>query len=178
MRVVRFIRRHPIALLGLFAIAFIVWLWRDSLPVAQPVLEPGDSRLPSVQGPILRRALPLPPGATPDPAKLHVPLGKGTVQALAKLKPGMTRAEVEQLVGTPAPEDILPATVSGGKVTYFTAYDADLGPLSTVRPITPHRSHPKEPPPGPKERTLVTLEFDATKPGHPLLGIHYPDPLF
>jgi hypothetical protein len=26
--------------------------------------------------------------------------------------------------------------------------------------------------------TVVILQFDATKPGHPLLGIFYPDPLF
>jgi hypothetical protein len=37
---------------------------------------------------------------------------------------------------------------------------------------------PKGVEPKTRDRTVVTLEFDATKPGHPLLGIHYPDPLF
>ncbi|MBP3958635.1 hypothetical protein J8F10_25590 [Gemmata sp. G18] len=85
----------------------------------------------------------------------------------------MTRTEVEGLVGAPVPSDIHPATITGGKVTYHTAYEADLEPPATVRPIR----HTKVIGPAPA-RTLVTLEFDATQPGHPLVEVHYPDPLF
>lgn len=173
MRLLRYIRRHPIALLGVFAVAFVVWLWRDSLPTAQPqAQEPGDTPLTALQAP-RPRMLPFPPGVEPEKAK---PGAQETAQALTKLKPGMTRAEVEGLVGTPSPDNILPVTVSDGKVTYQTAYEADFGPPPTVRPITARPHGPRATPA--KERTLVTLEFDATKPGHPLLGIHYPDPLF
>jgi hypothetical protein len=172
MRLLHFVRRHPIALLGVFAVAFVVWLWRDSLPIGQPQLqEPGDTQLLVVRAP---RLLPLPPGVEPEKAK---PGAQETAQALTKLKPGMTRSEVEGLVGAPSADNILPVTVSDGKVTYQTAYEADFGPPATVRPITPRPHGPRAAPAG-KERTRVTLEFDATKPGHPLLGIHYPDPLF
>lgn len=186
MRLIRFVRNHPVALLGVFVAAFVLWLWSESRPLREvahmPVLDnhntavypPDGGRFPPGDG-WPRRPLPPPPLNPPENAK---PDPQGTAQVLSKLKPGMTRAEVEQLVGTPAPDDILPATVSDGKVTYQTAYEADLGPLPTVRPIEPMRPHAKAHRPAPKGRTLVTLEFDATKPGHPLLGIHYPDPLF
>jgi hypothetical protein len=174
MRFVRFIRRHPIALLGVFAVAFIVWLWRDSLPIAQPndtvSSEPPEAapQFFAVEAPVPRR-LPPPPGVEGK--------GKPAPQALSKLKPGMTRAEVEELVGAPAPQDIHPVTVADGRVTYKTAYEADFGPPATVRPIIPHQ-HVKARTPPTKERAIVTLEYDATKPGHPLLGIHYPDNTF
>jgi hypothetical protein len=95
-------------------------------------------------------------------------------RVLHKLKPGMTRTEVEGLVGRPAPHDVHPATVADGRVTYRACYEADLEPPSTVRPIRPTRPVVARP----ADRTLVTLEFDATKPGHPLIEVHYPDPLF
>jgi len=174
MRPLRFIRRHPIALLGAFVLAFGVWLWRDSLPDGQPqAQDPGDVHLMAVQAPPIRK-LPLPPGVE-DPEKAK-PAPQGTAEALTKLKPGMTRSEVEGLVGAPSPDRILPVTVADGRVTYQTAYEADFGPAATVRPITPRPHGPRAAPA--RERTLVTLEYDATKPGHPLLGIHSPDPLF
>jgi hypothetical protein len=168
MRLIRFVRRHPITVLGLFATAFIVWLWRDSLPTIQP----SDPEVRVEGRP--RRQLPLSPpideNAKPD--------RRDTAEILSKLKPGMTRAEVEGLVGVPAPQDIHPVTVADGKVTYRTAYEADFGPAPTVRPIHTPRPQPVGRDPLPKGRTLVTLEFDATKPGHPLLSVHFPDPLF
>jgi hypothetical protein len=124
--------------------------------------------------------LPQPPeGDAPEKTKEKLKLNpRETAQVLPKLKPGMTRAEVEVLVGLPAPDDIHPATVSEGRVIYHMSYEADLEPTTTVRPIRPYKPMPmgRDPPPNP--RTFVVLEFDATKPGHPLLGIYYPDPLF
>jgi hypothetical protein len=124
------------------------------------------------------RPLPRPPGLEKASDKAR-PNPRETAQVLAKLKPGMTRAEVEGVLGTPGPQDIHPATISDGIVTYNTTYTADLGPPATVRPIRPH---PKFPVPvrdaKPATPTVVILQFDATKPGHPLLGIYYPDPLF
>ena len=171
MRLLRFVCRHPIALLGVFAAAFVVWLWRDTLPVEPQVMVVDGTHRPALQ----RRPIPGPPSfEDAGPAK---PTPQDTAQVLSKLKPGMTRAEVEELVGLPAAGDIHPATVADGKVTYHTSYEADLGPAPTVRParIPRPRVQPGEANP---PRTLVTLEYDASKPGHPLLGIHYPDPLF
>jgi hypothetical protein len=179
MRLLRFVRQHPIALLGVFVVAFVVWLWRDSFPDHQDQANPGDLRIVKAEVP-LRRTLPaLPEDEQPPPVP---PQGtpQGKVQALSRLKPGMTRVEVEGLVGAPQATDIHPATIADGRVTYHTSYEADLEPPPTVRPIRPLPHNPKtrDPMAQPNTRTLVTLEFDATKPGHPLLGVHYPDPLF
>ena len=172
MRLLRLVRRHPIALLGVFAAAFVVWLWRDSLPVNPQVMTVEGPPRPPLQP----RPFPAPPNF--DELEAGKPTPQDTAQVLSKLKPGMTRAEVEGLVGLPADGDIHPATVADGRVTYHTSYEADLGPAPTVRPtrIPRPRTQPGEPNSTP--RTLVTLEYDASKPGHPLLGIHYPDPLF
>lgn len=173
MRLLRFVRKHPIALLGIFAIAFIAWLWRDSFPATDPPLN-GDPKLVSVEAPPLVRFLPAPPDAEVPPPKPP----QNTAQALLKLKPGMTRVEVEGLVGLPEATDIQPATIADGRVTYQTSYEADLELPPTVRPIRSPRPMPRDPMVQPGTRTRVVLEFDATKPGHPLLGVHYPDPLF
>jgi hypothetical protein len=168
MRFLRFARRHPLALLGVIAIAFIGWIWRDAFLGRGPQ---ETKEMADAHGPI-RRFLPLAPDETVD-AVPHTP-GKG----LAGLKPGMPRAEVEKLLGAPAAEHVYPATIADGRVTYHAAYEADLGPPPTIRPIrAPHR-HAVVREPDVAGRTLVTLEFDATKPGHPLLGVHFPDPLF
>jgi hypothetical protein len=171
MRFLRFAGRHPLALLGVSAVAFICWIWWDAFATRQP--EPNFAEAPApVDANELRRRLQLQP---PD-GPVELPAQDPT-KGLGKVKPGMTRAEVEKLVGAPATADVSPATVTDGRVTYHALYEADLGPLPTVRPVfAPHRPPVvREPDP---TRTLVTLEFDATKPGHPLLEIHYPDPLF
>ncbi|HEY1188893.1 MAG TPA: hypothetical protein VGE74_14660 [Gemmata sp.] len=173
MRPLSFLRRNPLLVLGAFVVTFAVWVLSDLTD---------RSRVPSAQAPgnglpngnvKLVRPLPVPAGevVAVEPARLTP---QGTAQALPKLKPGMTRAEVEELVGAPAVGSISPATVQDGRVTYHTQYEADLGPLPTVRPVGRVR-HTLQPSP---PRALVTLEFDATKPGHPLVGVHYPDPLF
>jgi hypothetical protein len=82
------------------------------------------------------------------------------------LKTGMSRTEVEWLVGAPLAPNIHPATQVDGSITYRTSYEADLNLL--VRPDSL--------PSG--TSTRVDLEYDATKPGHPLLAVYYPDPLF
>jgi hypothetical protein len=173
MRILPFVRRHPISILGLLIAAFGAWLWANRSEPAPPRAESNQAFVPRI-----------PPPLAPPQKKLFPPAGSpgrpnpyDIGQALPKLKPGMTRAEVEELVGVPAPRDILPATVVDGKVRYRTTYEADLGAPSTVRPLRIPRpqlerdSHPNA-------RTFVTLEFDATQPGHPLLDVLYSDPLF
>ena len=178
MRLLRFVRRHPVAILGLLALAFFTWVWMDAGagrrpgPDTPPELSRSEIDVPPGDWAPPQRRLPVPPGVE----EKSRPTPQDTAQVLPKLKPGMTRTEVEGLVGVPAARDILPATIADGKVTYHTAYEADLEPPATVRPIRTPRPLARDP--RPNGRTLVTLEFDATKPGHPLLGIHYPDPLF
>jgi len=174
MQLLRFLRRHPIALLAVGAVAFVTWIWWDALP------KQADPRLADEQptGPV-RRMLPRP--ATIDAVDdQSPPVDAGPM--LAKLKPGMPRAEVEKLVGPPA-HNVSPATIVDGRVTYLTSYEADFGPAPTVRPIHPGPRLPTPAAPQvaarePAGRMLVTLEFDATKPGHPLVEVHYADPLF
>lgn len=86
-------------------------------------------------------------------------------RSLADLRPGMPRTEVEQLLGGPTPK-IQPAVVHNARVTYCVTY-----PVTLV------------PPAGPGQATgsptaFVTLEFDATKPGHPLIGTRGPETTF
>jgi hypothetical protein len=173
MRLLRVVRRYPIAVLAVFALAFVVWVWRDALPGAG--LTADQTAADSLADPnwvAPPRRLPLPPDA--------IPPVKPDAQALSQLKPGMKRAEVEKLVGAPGPNDVHPVLVADGKVIYHATYEADLGPAPTVRPIHPGRTSVREAPPQPPPgaRTLVTLEYDATRPGHPLLEVYYPDPLF
>jgi hypothetical protein len=153
MRLLEPVRQYPVALLAVVALAFVSWVWWDALPSAPP-----DTPAPTL---VSQFDVSIAPSE---------PVAFATV--LPKLKPGMTRAEVEQLAG--APGNTHPASVNGDRVTYHTAYEADFGAPPTVRPIRPMPKPPAEP----GTRGTVTLEFDATRPGHPLVNVHYPDPLF
>jgi hypothetical protein len=81
MRVFAFLRRHPLSLLGVAAVAFIAWIGADALVVIKSrdveVLNP---RI--VDGPHYTERRPNP---------------QGTAQALPKLKPGMTRDTVPRI---------------------------------------------------------------------------------
>jgi hypothetical protein len=155
-------RYSPLVLLALGALAFAVWMWLNSVPTDRPRIE--GERPPEVARNAARPSLDdAPPDANSQEQK---------VQGLLNLKPGMLQAEVKGLIGAPGPKDVHPARVTDGRVTYQIAYEADLEPPPTVRPIRLHRPAARDP------RMLVILEFDATKPGHPLLAVRYPDPLF
>lgn len=173
MRPLSFVRRNPLPVLGASVVAFAAWVFSDSTgsqgPDVNPVsdvqtLEIIASQFAVQDGPPIDR----------EPVRVSP---QTTAHALPKLKPGMTRSEVEGLVGAPAAGHISPATVQDGRITYHAQYEADLAPVATVRPIGRGRFVPQPPVP-PVPSALVTLEFDATKPGHPLVGVHYPDPLF
>jgi hypothetical protein len=93
---------------------------------------------------------------------------------IPKLRPGMPRAEVEGILGPPQPEHVQPVFVGEGRLTYRTAYELlDPDPPATIRPI-PSRRTPADPKPA--ATPLVTLEFDATRAGHPLVEVRYLDP--
>jgi hypothetical protein len=92
----------------------------------------------------------------------------------------MSRIEVEGLIGPPTADQVLPLMVADGRVTYQTAYPVDLDPtpLRTIRPfgrrLPPVTALDDEDP----RANLIALEFDASLPGHPLVTVHYLDPLF
>ncbi|MBP3958210.1 hypothetical protein J8F10_23425 [Gemmata sp. G18] len=166
MRLQRLAHRSSAIIFGVLTTAFVVWVWEGSSDGQPQIVGPRPPAL-GVAGATLTTdedtVAPVGHEAKPAP--------QGTTQMLFKLKPGMLRTEVEWLVGVPAPQCVHPATITAGRVTYHTSYEADLTPLSTVRPPAGHV-------PFTQEQTRVRLEFDATKIGHPLLDIYYPDPLF
>ena len=170
MRLLRRLRNHPFVLLIGLAAGFGTWLVADRLgPDPQPrALDPADGSMVAAA-----------PSATvvdaPQPVAV-VPL-----TALPHLKAGMSRVAVENLLGTPRPDQLGPVVVQDGRVIYQTAYPVDLEPepVMTLRPMG--RRWIPNPPPSksrPIPETLLTLEFDASRPGHPLVGVQYPDPLF
>jgi hypothetical protein len=173
MRPIRAVRQYPLVLLAAVAFAFVAWIWWDALPQRDPVVSTNATG---------RRVAPVPFEDARAILDADEPMLPDAAHGITKLRTGMTRAEVEKLIGAPAPDRVSAAVVTDGRVTYLSTYEADFGPPQTVRPLTDVRraSLKRFVPPvsAAIDRTLVMLEFDATKPGHPLLGIHYSDPLF
>ena len=99
------------------------------------------------------------------------------IALLPKLKPGMSRSEVEQLLGPPASEQVQPVTEANGRLTYCTCYElTDMDIPMTIRPIQPKTSKPSNQ--SVEAKSHVSLEYDASKRGHPLVEIHYLDSFF
>src|SRR5207249_3668547 len=67
MRLLRFLRRHPLTLLGAIAVAFIGWIWWDAIPARDPAPEPVVPGVFDTNGRVMIRQLPRPPlSATVD----------------------------------------------------------------------------------------------------------------
>jgi hypothetical protein len=168
MRVLRLVQ-HPLAVLGLLSVAFGVWAsWGQTPPSAG---SHGPDLPASVPPKIIKKAT----FRRTDPSDRLSPLE--VARALPKLHPGMMRAEVEELVGPPAPDDIQLVTLADGHVIFRTSYEVDLdalpaGQSARGRGPRPDRSA------GSNDRTLVVLNFDSARRDYPLLSVEYPDPLF
>ena len=108
---------------------------------------------PQPLSPHVPRPLPLAVAAAVCDADVPAPVPAGNVRVppVQRLRVGMTRPEAERVVGAPAGDATLPAAAADGRVTYRTVY-------------------------GPADRPTLTLEFDATRPGHRLIGVQCPDP--
>jgi hypothetical protein len=172
------IKENPVVVLGLALLAFVAWIAYDSakgqvrkpqpaetleLPYELPLPEPPTAV--AIEEFRERRLREAPPGST-SVSSISLPL----------LRPGMKRVEVEFFLGPPTPDRILPVTLNDGRLTYSTAYElTDLEPPMTIRPIRPQ---PRVSSPNDGPRSMIGLVFDASEPGHPLLHILYPDPLF
>jgi hypothetical protein len=171
MRLLRAIRENPRTVLGVAVAVLISWIVAD-LSKAKGPLPPPNSAL---------RGAELPELVQPIPAQALMPTAHGTlavsVAVLPKLRPGMTRVEVEDLLGPPTADRVEPVTIANGRMRYRTTYELDdLDPPMTIRPI--QFGARILPPPPRHPRSLVALEFDASQPGHPLVEVLYPDPLF
>jgi hypothetical protein len=181
MRLLRYTRENPVALLSVAVAALVVWAAVD-LGTAPPRKKPtrlAESDYLEIPLPKAAVAAAVADDLTAPAATQAITPGQTVVSAAAlpKLRPGMTRAEVESLIGAPASDAVHPVTVEGGRATYRTAYELDdLGPPMTIRPI--HSRSRIPPPPREPGSVVIALEFDATRAGHPLVDIVYPDPLF
>jgi hypothetical protein len=163
MRILDILRKNPVAALLIFVAGVGGWLAAGLRNPTPPELGPRH---------------PLPP-IVDYAAALDLPVAERHVMSMSnlpRLKLGMTRVEVEGVIGPPAADSLHPITVTDGRATYQTAYDLgepDLPP--TVRPI---KARPRVLPRPLSPQALVALVYDASKPGHPLLEIRYLDPLF
>jgi hypothetical protein len=166
MRLLRWLRDHPVALFVVVAAGLGAWIASDlnRPPPPRPLSGTEEVSQLTITAPELP-ALPRPGSVVP-------------IDKIPQLKPGMSRVVVENILGAPRPEQLGPIVVQDGRATYQTTYPIDLDPvpLNTVRPTR----HPPRPP-APANLTtdpVLTLEFDASQPGHPLLRVRYPDELF
>jgi hypothetical protein len=168
MRILHTLRRNPVAALLIVVAGIGGWLAAGLRKTPTP---------PQLTQQLTPRP-PLPPigeylaGLNHPVTERHI----ASMSNLPKLKLGMTRVEVEDVIGPPAADSLRPITVTDGRATYQTAYDlAEPDLPSTVRPI---KARPRILPRPATSQALVALVFDASKPGHPLLEIRYLDPLF
>lgn len=168
MSIFRTLQQNPTTLLSLAVLAMIAWV---SVDLARPP-KSGVKKADGLDDVVL--AAPILGIQSPP-----IPAGESNAGVLAaslqKLRPGMTRLEVERLLGIPAGDRVEPVTSSDGRLTYRTAYElAESSPM-TIRPIRPL---PRVIGAQEHSAPLVALEFDASRPGHPLVDILYLDPLF
>jgi len=165
MRLIRAVRNRPALLLAAAAVGFGAWVVWDAVTPRreEAALRPGglggveglnpvDLLGPPVPGPRQVRNLPRP--------------GVVTADLIPRLQPGMSRTAVEDLIGPPPDDQLQPVQNVDGRLTYRASYPANLGP---VMPLPPGTTAP-----GPM---TIGLEFDATRPGHPLVKVHIPDPM-
>jgi hypothetical protein len=166
MRMLDTIRRNPIATLAVVVAGLGGWAITELLSPPPP-LKPAP--MPDARALMAADVSFMP--TTADSSTLLL--------ALSKLRPGMSRVEVEELVGAPTADSVHPVTVTDGRARYRAAYDiGDPEPLATIRPIKRLPIKPMPRIPHESSGIQVALEYDASKPGHPLIEVLYLDPLF
>lgn len=173
----RFLRDNPLLLLGVAVIGFGAWVIGDQLvpkaddrsPIAMqsPPIVVHNSKMSAFEA----------SGEVPA-ATAEAPRSPGLVTSdlVPQLRPGMSRSEVEALIGPPPANLVTPVTESNGRMTYHAAYLANLdAPASKPSDNLGRRTVPG---PQPVVKSMISLEFDASRPGHPLVRVQYADPLF
>ncbi len=174
MQPLQFLRNHPVALAVVLGVGFAAWLAFDA--VRQPngsttQLSTSDSSIPNPEGMEVRarRLLPLDPMDPSTQVRNAIHPGVVTSDLLPRLQPGMARVEVEGLIGTPPAQLVYPVSNVDGRLIYRASYLANFEP--------PPPAPVGVPLPVPPVRTMIGLEFDAERPGHPLIKVHVPDPM-
>lgn len=158
MQALQFLRRSPLTLLAVLLVAFGVWVASDLRTDPPPPTVP-----PSVS-----REFPAPPEPE-DRVPSWTEPQVVTQDMVARLQPGMPRAEVEAVIGRPPATLVQPVTEVDGRFVYRTTYLANLDelPPATIRDIS------RKPTFRPAVvKTVIALDFDASQPGHPLIRVH------
>jgi hypothetical protein len=182
MNLLHRIRENPVLVLCVALTALIAWLAID-LVKAPPAKKPTAEPLATVDGypPAPKPRIPAPALDGIQPVALPDPPGNRVVSSLVlpHVKPGMKRVEVENYLGPPTADHIQPVRDDNGRLTYSTTYElGDIDPPMTIRPIQPRRTLPRPAPQAGSAGSVIAFVFDASQPGHPLVDILYPDPLF
>jgi hypothetical protein len=164
MKALHILRNHPVILGSILLVAFAGWLAHDAMPREQASLPSDEPQPRLVQVP---KRLPQPPFPLPlrDPSRPSVV----TPDMITQLQPGMARVEVEELIGLPPAGLVHPVSNVEGRLTYRASYLANLEPSRALPPGAA--------PLNPAPRSLIGLEYDASRTGHPLLKVHIPDPM-
>ena len=150
MRAASLLKDHPVLLLGLVVVGLMTWVALDAPDRPAPPPDDTAGAIPAGE-----YAPSGPDGPVAPPVRGRYPNEPGAVNALMVdlLFPGMSRREVEDLLGAPAADRV--AAADPDRLTYRTSY-----------PIL------RDPTPDGQPPALVALEFDASRPGHPLLRVH------
>ena len=151
MRAITCLKDHPVLLLGVAVVGLVAWVAADTPRAPAPLPDETPAAIPAGPWALSGPAADPPGGSTSGRHEA----GLGAVSALLvnRLFPGMTRREVEDLLGPPPAERV--GAVGRDRLSYRTTY--------AVRPV------------GSVDAPLLALEFDASRPGHPLLKVHRPE---
>lgn len=162
----RFLRDNPLALLAVAVLGFGAWVVADLSRTPEPSPDHGGMAAAIVAPPQ--------PGIVVE-TKETWQGGPGVVthEQMPHLKPGMSRSEVEAMIGPPPSDLVTPVEEADGQMTYRATYLANFD-APTIRPTATRRLPPAPVVP----KSVIALEFDASRPGHPLVRVQYPDPLF
>jgi hypothetical protein len=168
MRLLHWFRDRPVVLLVVVVAGLGAWIVSD-LTLSRQTPSSG----PPPQFPPFSLAADQATMTLPDRSPVRV-VSAVPRDKIPHLKPGMSRVAVEDLLGAPHPEQLGPIRVEqDGIATYQTVYTIDLDPLpqNTIKP----RLLPPRPLGQTTTEPVLTLIFDASRPGHPLLRVKLPD---
>lgn len=160
MRLLNWFRDHPVALFVVAAAALGAWIAYDATRTPEPVASESEPRLVAIG-----------PGISIDAEAI-------ARDKLSHLKPGMTRVEVEGLLGGPLLDGISPIVIGeDGSATYQATYS--VVPMPRRLPMPPAAApdkvaFPVPTPARPPAGAVLTLEFDASVQGHPLRRVPEP----
>lgn len=156
MQPLHYLRKHLAIVAAAFALGIAAWLAYESLRAD----DGPDAEFAAPIKPI--RSLP-PSPPPPTSVSREVRPGVVTADLLPRLQPGMARVEVEELIGAPPAQFVFPVTNVDGRFIYRASYLANLDPMPTSTPR------------GPIPRSTISLDFDASRTGHPLVKVHVAD---